>query len=467
MGADHTAAIKTDGSLWTWENQYGGWGSGGQSFLYPEPVQIGTDYNWESVSAGGAHSLAIKTDGSLWAWGRNSNGQLGDGTTTDRNEPVRIGTDNDWAGISPNGSVSTALKTDGSVWTWGKHHYSFDEMKLEPVRIGTDNDWTSISSGFILTAALKADGSLWCWKALDYDRSEVFLPRQLGTDTDWIHAAVGAGILAIRADGSLWAWLWTDDGSVESFDAERFDTDNDWISVVGNGEGNNRHATAALKADGSLWIFDYDYDWENGGATLQAAQLGTDTDWLSADVNWWGSTCMAIKEDGSMWVSVLDSEESEWDDEGQPIAWVEFWVAPRRIYPAPPVSTPQATPYPNVGVTLDGVKVPVEVYGINGNIYLRLSDLAIAVGINASWDGAVQLDTTKPAGSSTPGAMPTEPVEATLYPDIKVYLDGTEIPVNVYGISGSTILGLGDVARALNLNPSWENGTAVLTRAGS
>ncbi|MCL2030171.1 MAG: glycoside hydrolase family 5 protein [Oscillospiraceae bacterium] len=146
--------------------------------------------------------------------------------------------------------------------------------------------------------------------------------------------------------------------------------------------------------------------------------------------------------------------------------YIDTWEGTPEPTP-PPTSGTQAMPYPNVGVTLDGEKVPVQVYGINGNIYLRLSDLAIAVGIYAYWDGAVQLDTSQPAGSSTPGTLPTEPVEATLYPNIKVYLDGTEIPVNVYGIDGSTILGLGDVARALNLNPSWENGTAVLTRAGS
>ena len=131
----------------------------------------------------------------------------------------------------------------------------------------------------------------------------------------------------------------------------------------------------------------------------------------------------------------------------------------------PPASGTQATPYPNVGVTLDGAKIPVEVYGIDGGVYLKLSDLASAVGINATWDGAVQLDTTKPAAPSSPsGPMPSDPVDATPYPNIKVYLNGAEIPVNVYGISGSTILSLRDVAAALGLTAKWENSTAVLTR---
>ncbi|MCL2031494.1 MAG: copper amine oxidase N-terminal domain-containing protein, partial [Oscillospiraceae bacterium] len=92
---------------------------------------------------------------------------------------------------------------------------------------------------------------------------------------------------------------------------------------------------------------------------------------------------------------------------------------------------------------------------------------AFAVGISATGDGAVQLDSTKPAGSSSPsGTLPTGPVEATPYPNIKVFLNGTEIPVDVYGISGSTVLGLGDVARALGLTATWDGATstAVLTR---
>ena len=42
------------------------------------------------VSAGADHSMALRSDGSVWAWGQNNDGQLGDGTKTNRATPVRV-----------------------------------------------------------------------------------------------------------------------------------------------------------------------------------------------------------------------------------------------------------------------------------------------------------------------------------------------------------------------------------------
>ena len=73
----------------------------------------------QSVSLGLNHSAAIKTDGSLWTWGGNARGQLGDGTTEGRYEPVKIM--DGVQSVSLGGTHSSAIKEDGSLWLWGNN----------------------------------------------------------------------------------------------------------------------------------------------------------------------------------------------------------------------------------------------------------------------------------------------------------------------------------------------------------
>lgn len=42
------------------------------------------------IAAGGQHTAALRADGTVFTWGDNSAGQLGDGTTTNRDEPVKV-----------------------------------------------------------------------------------------------------------------------------------------------------------------------------------------------------------------------------------------------------------------------------------------------------------------------------------------------------------------------------------------
>ena len=112
----HTA-IKTDGTLWTWgQNYHGGLGQNDQT-QRSSPTQVpGT--NWAQSINSLWSTAAIKTDGTLWIWGTNGNGQLGQNNTTYYSSPVQIPGTN-WSIVRAGGSGYIAKKTDNTLWVWG------------------------------------------------------------------------------------------------------------------------------------------------------------------------------------------------------------------------------------------------------------------------------------------------------------------------------------------------------------
>ncbi len=116
QGLYHISAIKTDGTLWTW-------GTNGQSQLgdstpsvgRSSPVQVGSLTNWKTLSCGDEHTLAIKTDGTLWTWGRGDFGQLGDSSLSYRSSPVQVGALNDWIQVEGGYYSGFALRSGTAV----------------------------------------------------------------------------------------------------------------------------------------------------------------------------------------------------------------------------------------------------------------------------------------------------------------------------------------------------------------
>lgn len=119
------AAIQADHSLWTWGNnsdgQLGNGGSGNAVYegtsdpIQTVPVKVLDDVI--AVSAGSAHTAAIKTDGSLWTWGSNAYGQLGNGTTEDSAVPVKVM--DGVAAVCAGDYCTLIVKTDGTLWICG------------------------------------------------------------------------------------------------------------------------------------------------------------------------------------------------------------------------------------------------------------------------------------------------------------------------------------------------------------
>ena len=91
-GGGCTLAVKSDGSLWAWgSTTSGNLGLGSMDSTVATPTRVGMAGNWTSVSAGYEQTLALKSDGSLWAWGDNFYGDLGLGNTSNRDTPTEVG----------------------------------------------------------------------------------------------------------------------------------------------------------------------------------------------------------------------------------------------------------------------------------------------------------------------------------------------------------------------------------------
>jgi alpha-tubulin suppressor-like RCC1 family protein len=109
-GATYSMAIKTDGTIWA----IGGFGGYGQLGLgntsnISSPVQIGALTTWLNIAAGYGQCAAVRTDGTLWSWGKNNDGELGDGTTTNRSSPTQIGALTAWLNVAAGGYHITAI----------------------------------------------------------------------------------------------------------------------------------------------------------------------------------------------------------------------------------------------------------------------------------------------------------------------------------------------------------------------
>ena len=170
-GNAHTAAIKTDGTLWLWGTNPGALGdntAAGKS----SPVQtVAGGTNWKQVACGDRFTGAIKTDGTLWTWGRNSDGQLGNNTSVDSTSPVQtISGGTNWKQVfAANGQHMAAIKTDGTLWLWGQGANgrlgdNTTISKSSPVQtVSAGTNWKQVSGGDEYTVAIKTDGTLWGW----------------------------------------------------------------------------------------------------------------------------------------------------------------------------------------------------------------------------------------------------------------------------------------------------------------
>jgi alpha-tubulin suppressor-like RCC1 family protein len=276
-GDECTVAIKTDGTLWGWGiNGSGQLGNNSTvNVLYTQVTTFAGGTDWKQVSANtfGAHTAAIKTDGSLWTWGANGSGQLGINNIDTRSIPITtFAGGNDWKQISCGSGHTAAIKTDGTLWIWGFVDFGRLGINLDTTSKSTPvttfvggNTWKSVSCGNAHTAAIKTDGTLWIWGRNSYGQLGINNLTQQNTPvttfvggTNWRFVLAGTNhTAAIKADGSLWTWGRNGQGQLginnttnKSTPVTTFAGGTNWKSVAGGWQH-----TVALKTDGTVWTW--------------------------------------------------------------------------------------------------------------------------------------------------------------------------------------------------------------------
>jgi len=224
----YTAAIKTDGTLWTWGPNVT-FGQLGDNTVAPKssPVQtVAFGTNWKQVSSGFYHCAAIKTDGTLWTWGRNNYAQLGINTVANKSSPVQtVAYGTNWKSVSAGGRTTAAIKNDGTLWIWGDgdkgelgdnlSYVSGNNRKSSPIQTITfGTNWKQVSAGYYHTTAIKTDGTLWCWGSNTDGQlgdntivSKSSPVQTIAFGTSWKQVSAGYKFTAaIKTDGTLWNW---------------------------------------------------------------------------------------------------------------------------------------------------------------------------------------------------------------------------------------------------------------------
>jgi len=175
--SNQVLAVKMNGSLWGWGLNKGGSLAIGIPDLGPiimMPTQTGNNTNdWQKAAVGGCcSSKMIKTDGSLWAMGSGAYGNLGTGNLVDVNNPVQIGIDSDWVTVSTT-SHSFGIKANGTLWGWGLNYIGQlgDGTLVDknvPINVASGMTWKKTALGRTHSIAINEDGTLYAWGGSEF-----------------------------------------------------------------------------------------------------------------------------------------------------------------------------------------------------------------------------------------------------------------------------------------------------------
>jgi alpha-tubulin suppressor-like RCC1 family protein len=295
--------------------------------------------SWENAAAGPGWGAAVRSDGTLWTWGINDTGQLGIGSTTNRSSPGTIaGGGVTWDQVACASSFGIGVKNDGSLWTWGNNGtgqlgINSTVARSSPSTIifaglpgsGANNDWKYVAAGGFGTggyaASIKANGALYLWGNNTSGQLGVGVttsrlsPSLVAGGGEWDkitlapdNSAANTHTLGIKTDGTLWSWGGNGSGQLGTGDTSARNSPGSLIVPANSYQWKDIscgiYSSAAIKTDGTLWTWGKNSSGVLGNdLTSDRSSPGTvaggGTTWKQVYMT--GNCASAIKTDGTLW----------------------------------------------------------------------------------------------------------------------------------------------------------------------
>jgi alpha-tubulin suppressor-like RCC1 family protein len=300
-GGGLATARKEDGTVWGWGSA-DLLGNGNNGVPYGTMVRAmntnGTLFNGvASISNGVEHTLALKSDGTVWSWGGNFYGELGLGfassTLTGLPYPqaVRDAAGNTFTNVvavSGGWRYSMALKADGTVWSWGAKGSGQlgnplpnvpDRSVTTPVSVLTVagpalSGVTQIAVREGNGMALRNDSTVWIWGSGAFGRLGDGIRNSSAPVAQRLNDSNGAAISGVRqvANGFSHSLVLMNDGTAFAFGDNVYGELGDgssnnerlWAVIVKDANGNpfgniasiqaGEDCTAFLRTDGTVWM---------------------------------------------------------------------------------------------------------------------------------------------------------------------------------------------------------------------